>query len=166
MKIHCKCHGVTGSCNLKTCYRRLGDFREVGKFLRKKYDRIIYVKKVKKNKNKKEKRKTDDSKKDKGKKTIKLRPKGRRNYKTKDLIALVRSPTYCRKMKNFGSDGTKGRICDPTKRGKGGCDYLCCGKASRKEVVVKKERCQCALVWCCEVKCKTCIKREVVTRCK
>lgn len=165
MKIHCKCHGVTGGCNFKTCFRRLGDFREVGKFLRKKYDRTIYVKK---NKKEKKKRKTDDGKKgDRGKKTIKLRPRGRRNYKTKDLIALVKSPSYCTKLRNRGSYGTKGRICDPKKkRQKGGCDYLCCGKGYRKEVAIKKERCNCRLVWCCEVKCQTCVKREVETRCK
>lgn len=36
--VACKCHGVSGSCSLKTCWLQLADFRHVGEFLKEKYD--------------------------------------------------------------------------------------------------------------------------------
>lgn len=176
MKVHCKCHGVSGTCNIKTCFRRLGDFREIAKFLRRKYDRIVYVKKQKNTEKKKGKRnrKNDIDTNKKTKETsqsqkISLIPKGRRRKKltTKDLVALSRSPSYCKKDRKRGSYGTKGRICNPKLRGgKGSCNYMCCGRGTRTKTVEKKERCNCRYVWCCYVKCQTCTKKERVTRCK
>uniref|UniRef100_A0A8C5MDG1 Protein Wnt n=2 Tax=Leptobrachium leishanense TaxID=445787 RepID=A0A8C5MDG1_9ANUR len=43
MKQECKCHGVSGSCTLRTCWLATGEFRKTGDFLRKKYNGAIQV---------------------------------------------------------------------------------------------------------------------------
>ena len=36
-EVQCKCHGVSGSCSIKTCWLKLANFRKVGDSLRQKY---------------------------------------------------------------------------------------------------------------------------------
>lgn len=43
MKLECKCHGVSGSCTLRTCWMAMSDFRKTGDFLRRKYNGAIEV---------------------------------------------------------------------------------------------------------------------------
>lgn len=43
MKLECKCHGVSGSCSLRTCWLAMADFRRTGDYLRKKYNTAIEV---------------------------------------------------------------------------------------------------------------------------
>nr|KAG5713621.1 hypothetical protein BaRGS_024669 [Batillaria attramentaria] len=38
MKKDCKCHGMSGSCTIKTCWMRLPTFREVGTILKDRFD--------------------------------------------------------------------------------------------------------------------------------
>ena len=37
LKKECKCHGVSGSCSLKTCWEKLPAFRDIGDALMKQY---------------------------------------------------------------------------------------------------------------------------------
>ena len=43
MKQECKCHGVSGSCTMKTCWMRLPTFRVVGDNLKSKFDSAARV---------------------------------------------------------------------------------------------------------------------------
>lgn len=43
MKLECKCHGVSGSCTLRTCWNAMSDFRKTGDYLRRKYNGAIEV---------------------------------------------------------------------------------------------------------------------------
>ncbi|KAI3357706.1 hypothetical protein L3Q82_016114 [Scortum barcoo] len=42
-KLECKCHGVSGSCTLRTCWMAMSDFRKTGDYLRRKYNGAIEV---------------------------------------------------------------------------------------------------------------------------
>lgn len=37
LRTDCKCHGVSGSCAMKTCWKSLPSFRVIGDLLMKKY---------------------------------------------------------------------------------------------------------------------------------
>ena len=77
VKIECKCHGVSGSCSMKTCWLKLPSFREVGDYLKEKYDSAIEVKYESKNNQ--------------------LRERHKRFTKStkEDLIYLVEGTTIC-----------------------------------------------------------------------
>jgi len=42
-RVACKCHGVSGSCSIVTCWQQLSTFREVGDFLKDRYDAATEV---------------------------------------------------------------------------------------------------------------------------
>lgn len=43
MKLQCKCHGVSGACNIRTCWLAMQEFRKVGNYLKKKYNGATQV---------------------------------------------------------------------------------------------------------------------------
>lgn len=136
--VSCKCHGVSGSCSLKTCWQSLPDFRSVGNRLKEKYN---------------------------GATKVRFNSRGtrliRRNHKfnkptKEDIIYLDDSPDYCNANPEAGVLGTVGRECNWTSKGLSGCSLMCCGRgynSFRKKV---QERCHCKFEWCCEVKCDLC----------
>lgn len=48
LKKDCQCHGISGSCQMKTCWNTLPQFREIGDVLFKKYERAKLVEAQKK----------------------------------------------------------------------------------------------------------------------
>lgn len=40
---HCKCHGVSGSCSLQTCWMAVPSFSRVAAHLRQQYDHAIRI---------------------------------------------------------------------------------------------------------------------------
>ncbi|KAB7507018.1 Protein Wnt-16, partial [Armadillidium nasatum] len=74
-----------------------------------------------------------------------------------DLVHIHKSPNYCISNPKRGIIGTEGRYCNKTSNGPDSCDLLCCGRGYNTQVVRYVERCHCKFVWCCYVKCKTCI---------
>lgn len=143
MKLLCKCHGVSGSCSVKICWRTVPSFRDVGAFLKDKFDgasRMKFVKKTTK----------------KGK----LKP-WRKMFKRpsrKDLVYLDESPDYCRYNPETGILGTSGRECNRTSRAIDSCNLLCCGRGYRTILKKVKEDCNCKFFWCCRVECQQCVR--------
>lgn len=146
----CKCHGVSGSCSIKTCWRALPDFAKIGDQLRDRYGMAIEVKR--------KRRKNVYMFKAINKK-IDIIP-------ADELVYIQKSPDYCSPDKKMGSVGTKGRGCDPDSQGPGGCDIMCCGRGYTSNDVLTIERCECKYYWCCYVKCKTCSKLLRIHRCR
>ncbi|XP_074648411.1 protein Wnt-1-like [Tubulanus polymorphus] len=157
MEKECKCHGVSGSCTMKTCWMRLPTFRKVGKILKKKYDGASKVV-LGNNGN------TGYRGKQKKRRKFNLIPVNS-SYKkpqASDLVYYEDSPKFCDKSTSLGmGHGTKGRECNATSISVDGCEIMCCGRGFRTETYTVKERCSCTFQWCCKVHCKICSRTKL-----
>lgn len=147
----CKCHGLSGSCSMQTCSLQQPNFRQVGEYLKEKYNSAIEM-------------------------TIKLNRKGKQRLKPlykhfkrpsdNDLIYYETSPNYCDPDPNAGLLGTSGRECNISSSGIDGCELLCCGRGHNVQQTKVTRNCDCVFLWCCEVKCKKCKQLVNVYTCK
>ncbi|KAF2363372.1 Wnt [Trinorchestia longiramus] len=149
MRVGCKCHGVSGSCELKTCWRQMPAFREVGELLKEKFDSATEVK----------------LKKVGGR--LKLIPNKQlfKSLREDDLVFVASSPEYCDFDPSGGSLGTHGRACNKSSGGVDSCDRLCCDRGYTSSQQMVHERCNCKFHWCCYVECRTCLKEITVHTC-
>ncbi|CAH1959046.1 unnamed protein product [Acanthoscelides obtectus] len=165
--VECKCHGVSGSCTMKTCWKSLPPFRQIGDNLMKKYYRARAV----------SVRSTPqlgprdtNSFPRKSRKMHLVLLKGRtvlkKPPKKSDLVYLQLSPNYCERDLAAGSLGTFGRSCNRTSRGIDGCDMMCCGRGYNTHQYMKTFQCRCKFHWCCKVECETCNERTEEYTCK
>ncbi|XP_013420015.1 protein Wnt-6 isoform X2 [Lingula anatina] len=147
MRKECKCHGLSGSCALKTCWRKMPIFNDVGNILKEKFDGA--TKMIGSNDGKS------------------LMPEDItvKHPASEDLIYSENSPDFCKPNRRVGSLGTRDRDCDPLSKGVGGCDILCCGRGFKKFQMTVRENCRCVFKWCCEVNCKTCVTVKTIYRC-
>ena len=140
MQVECKCHGVSGSCEMRTCWRAMPTFRRVGQILKEKFDGATEVKAALR-----------------GTRTqlVPLNPQFK-PHTEQDLVYMESSPDFCEPDAKLGSLGTHGRVCNKTSKAIDGCDLLCCGRGYMTRKVKLVERCKCKFHWCCVVKCKQC----------
>ncbi|XP_050307346.1 protein Wnt-6 [Anthonomus grandis grandis] len=138
MHKECKCHGLSGSCTLKTCMRKMPSFREIGNRLKQRFDGAAKV--IPGNDGKSFIPEGD---------TIKPPSKA-------DLVYSEESSNFCNPNNTLGSFGTQGRVCNETSPGEDGCGILCCGRKSQSFTKVVQKNCQCEFHFCCDVKCKVC----------
>nr|KAF7425094.1 hypothetical protein H0235_007532 [Vespula pensylvanica] len=148
MTIECKCHGLSGSCSVRTCWRKMPSFREVGDRLKESFDGAAKV------------IPSND-----GHSFITegptIKPPGRF-----DLIYSEDSPDFCKPNRKTGSLGTVGRRCNSSSPGVEGCELLCCGRGYDTRIVKEKVNCQCRFRYCCEVTCETCLVKTTVNTCR
>ncbi|XP_035829866.1 protein Wnt-4 [Aplysia californica] len=136
--IQCKCHGVSGDCSVRICWRKMRNFREIGAALKAKFDGASLVRF------------------DKRRGRLK-RVSGKQKRPTrKDLVYLADSPDFCEYNLKYGSLGTRGRQCNKTSYGLDGCTLMCCGRGYQTLVSEEVEDCDCKFYWCCKVVCKKC----------
>uniref|UniRef100_A0A182MG79 Protein Wnt n=1 Tax=Anopheles culicifacies TaxID=139723 RepID=A0A182MG79_9DIPT len=140
MTDRCKCHGVSGSCSMKTCWRRLGDFNTTAALLRTKYH--LAIRKIPVN----------------NKTSRRSAPRDFRPRETiyDQLYYFETSPTFC--------SVTRGRRCLHPDN----CATLCCGRGYTTKVIKTLEKCRCRFTngRCCQVVCDYCEKYEDRYYCK
>lgn len=149
-KVNCKCHGVSGSCNLKTCWKQLAPVREVSDVLLNKYDSAVQVRVNKRGNLQVVERHSS------------LDPSRRKRAPKMDLVYLDESPDFCSPNDHTGTLGTKGRLCSKNSTGQDSCELMCCGRGHNTFTQVLVEKCKCKFEWCCKVVCRTC-QTEVET---
>ncbi|VVC24564.1 Wnt,Wnt protein, conserved site [Cinara cedri] len=145
MKTHCKCHGMSGSCNVKTCWRGLPNkFITVGVKLLKLYN------------------KSPESPVKVG--MVQVIQSGIPKHTENSLVYITESSDYCNYDPRVGSYGTVGRKCNTTIIGNENCLTMCCGRGYTTQIIEQTERCQCKYHWCCYVNCQNCtslVKRQI-----
>ncbi|XP_049856559.1 protein Wnt-1-like [Schistocerca gregaria] len=158
MRRECKCHGMSGSCTIRTCWMRLPSFRVVGDNLKDRFDGASRV------------MLSNAAAPGGGKRSrynLQLRPYNpdHKPPGVKDLVYLEPSPGFCERNPRLGIQGTHGRQCNDTSIGVDGCDLMCCGRGYRTQEITVVERCACTFHWCCEVKCKLCRTVKTIHTC-
>ncbi|XP_057305216.1 protein Wnt-1-like [Hydractinia symbiolongicarpus] len=155
MKIKCKCHGLSGACNVQTCRKVLPTFRQVGYLLKEKYNTASKVVPVQITGSRRITRNNLGPS-----SSIHLKPT------LKDLVYFEESPNFCVPSISEGSLGTQGRYCNASLRAKGvnGCELLCCGRSWKTKILKRVENCKCLFEYCCTVSCQKCtVTREYST---
>ncbi|XP_077355727.1 protein Wnt-16 [Festucalex cinctus] len=146
MSTDCRCHGVSGSCAVKTCWRTMAPFGRVGAYLKERYERSVRLKR-------KEPRAHGQA-------------QGRPLPDKHQLVFVNKSPNYCVEDRRSGVLGTRGRRCNRTSVGPDGCKLLCCGRGYNTHVERHVHRCACKFVWCCYVRCRRCESMSDTHACK
>ncbi|XP_071368757.1 protein Wnt-4a isoform X1 [Centroberyx affinis] len=151
MRVECKCHGVSGSCEVKTCWKAMPPFRKVGNVIKEKFDGATEV----------EQRKVGTTK------VLVPRNSQFKPHTDEDLVYLDPSPDFCDyDPRTPGMLGTAGRQCNRTSKAIDGCELMCCGRGFQTEEVEVVDRCSCKFHWCCYVKCKQCRKMVEMHTCR
>ncbi|XP_014249804.1 protein Wnt-10a [Cimex lectularius] len=165
MEIRCKCHGVSGSCELKTCWRAAPDFRRVGAALKDRFREAVMVEESNQGGSEftfLERRRGRRRRKKKKRK----KKKSRANDLAESILFYEKSPSFCELDTRLEVPGTTGRICNRNGRGVDGCGSLCCGRGYNIIRRRKTDRCNCKFHWCCYVTCRNCTSDEWITVCK
>lgn len=146
LKTTCKCHGVSGSCAVRTCWKQLSPFHDTGRLLKYRYDTAVRVLSV-----------TNAAT---GETELAGPRRHSQSLRTTDLVYLEESPSFCRPSRY--SPGTGGRSCAKDTS----CQSLCCGRGYNTAMHLTSLSCHCQVRWCCHVECQTCVREEEVYTCK
>lgn len=151
LRTTCKCHGVSGSCAVRTCWKQLSLFRETGQALKLRYEAAVKV----------------SSATNEALGHLELWAPARPGSPPKgpaprpgDLVYMEDSPSFCRPSKY--SPGTAGRACSR----EASCSSLCCGRGYDTQSRLVAFSCHCQVQWCCYVECQQCAQEELVYTCK
>ncbi|XP_064647053.1 protein Wnt-10b-like isoform X2 [Lineus longissimus] len=152
---HCKCHGMSGGCEVKTCWLAAPSQRDIGDRLKGKYRQAVKVSNTNTASGRFEPVTSG---------TMTTRHK-QKLFKS-NLVYFENSPSFCDSDSKIDHPGTQGRLCNRTSTGQDSCLSMCCGRGYDTFLQTTVNRCQCKFNWCCHVTCKLCTNREWKTKCK
>lgn len=142
-----KNHELPSGFSIRTCYQQLPTFREVGAYLKEKYDRALEVRYQRQ--------------------LGEIRTRDRRLVgPSKDDLIYFQESNFCESNPRIGSLGTKNRPCNRTSQGPDGCSTMCCGRGYNTIRQSLEEKCNCKFIWCCSVQCDTCRRLVDIHVCK
>lgn len=146
----CKCLGVSGSCQVKTCWLQLTEFSASAKALKFKYQSSANARDFSTNKPYKY-----------------SKPKKRR----KKMLYIEPSPSFCTASK-YGPGTSTRRCkrssaddCGTTCSSAGLCSSMCCGRGYNTQVEQTQHSCACKVKGII-VSCKRCNRTQEVHFCK
>jgi len=125
---------VSGSCTVKTCFKKVPDIEEIGEELLKRYDIARRVKKGN------------------GNKIVPAEPLSP-PLTSSELAYCEYSPNFCKRDLSNGVYGSIGRQCWQDRNDLSSCAVLCCGGPVVQRQV-RKEDTVCEFVWCCRIECR------------
>lgn len=174
MQIRCKCHGMSGSCQLKTCWKSAPEFRIVGKVLKHMFRNAILVNQsnmgngepwISSNRASKQNNRNSQRSPRKIFSKITSTQFDQKSLEN-SLFYYQRSPTFCERDVIADIHGTADRKCNRNSTGNGSCSSMCCGRGYNLIKERRTEKCFCKFHWCCQVECKECHTEEWVSVCK
>ncbi|XP_064646706.1 protein Wnt-9a-like [Lineus longissimus] len=150
----CRCHGASGSCSIKTCWKQLAPFVSTAELVKEKYDAATLVK-------------TDMNSAQKMPMSMIALRKTENGEDVEEgvplpteLVFSERSPSFCKNGRY--SFGTQSRRCEKTSN----CGVICCGRGYNSQIRTVFKPCNCRMHWCCELKCDNCTFQEDHFLCK
>ena len=126
----CRCHGISGTCTVQTCYSRVVSVEEVGEIIFQRYGGAIRVEE-------------DDN--DQGE-IVPENPNSDPPTED-DLIFCDRSPDFCVANNLTGIVGVAHRLCDPNSNNRNACSTICCNYGHYKSTKVTPFR-ECRFICC------------------
>lgn len=142
----CRCHGLSGSCSVQTCYKRAPENNDIGQRIRNKY---VVATKV---------RRGSDPPVPTSGSSAPVSPT--------TCVFVNDSPSFCVADPSKGIIGTKGRPCRNIPGVVDSCDVLCCQRGANAHVREVTREC-CQFVWCCRFECRICGRyNETTYTCK
>lgn len=133
---------------MKTCIRKMPNFREIGFKLKQHFDGAAKV--IPGND---------------GKSFMPDHPSNKPPSRT-DLVYSEESSDFCYPNNTLGSFGTQGRECNETSPGEDGCPILCCNRDHVTYTKTVQRSCHCEFRYCCEVSCQKCNETVKYSVCK
>ncbi|PAA69301.1 hypothetical protein BOX15_Mlig008298g1 [Macrostomum lignano] len=186
MEVKCVCHGTSGSCTHNICWREVASFQKIGEFLKYQYKEAVKVEQaspvkiyldqdLQSRKSRRGGRSSQQLRQQRHKRRRGQRQRRRRRRRL-NLVKAGRSPQqpgslprrrdlvyyesvsedfFCEPNHVWSLPGVHQRVCSINN---GSCSSICCSGTYRIEHYKHVDKkCNCRFVWCCDVKCETCI---------